>query len=89
MLTTGILFMLEDRLAYIIERGLYIITRVQALLHRPVFYLYFTHKLPYIFYKLKHFCFSCSPYISLKLQLRFMHFTYSNLAVMNAGFKST
>ena len=40
---------------------------------------------PYIFYKFTHFCFSCSPYISLKLwqlQLRFMHFTYSNLAAM-------
>ena len=38
---------------------------------------------PYIFYKFPHFCFSCSPYISLKLwqlQLRFTHFTYSNLA---------
>ena len=39
----------------------------------------------YIFYKFTHFCFSCSPNISLKLwqlQLRFTHFTYSNLAAM-------
>ena len=40
---------------------------------------------PYIFYKFTHFRFSCSPYISLKLrqlQLRFTHFTSSNLAAM-------
>ena len=38
-----------------------------------------------IFDKFTHFRFSCSPYISLKLwqlQLRFTHFTYSNLAAM-------
>ena len=40
---------------------------------------------PYIFNKVMHFRFSCSPYISLKLrqlQLRFTHFTYSNLAAI-------
>ena len=39
----------------------------------------------YIFYKFMHFRFSCTLYISLKLwqlQLRFMHFTYLNLAAM-------
>ena len=40
---------------------------------------------PYISNKFMHFCCSCLPYISLKLQqlqLTFMHFTYSNLAAM-------
>ena len=40
---------------------------------------------PYISYKFTHFCFSCSPHISLKLrqlQLRFTHVTYSNLAAV-------
>ena len=38
---------------------------------------------PYIFYKFMHFCFSCSPYFYLELQhlqLRFTHFSFSNLA---------
>ena len=43
---------------------------------------------PYIFYKFTHFRFSCSPYIFLNLQhlqLRFTHFTYSNLTAMVLG----
>ena len=59
----------------------------------PAFYLSSVHVLHAktfhtFFYKFMHFRFSCSPYISLKLwqlQLRFTHFTYSNLAAMSTG----
>ena len=50
---------------------------VLLVLHAQIFHTYF--------YKFTHFRFSCSSYISLKLrqfQLKFTHFTYSNLAAM-------
>ena len=66
---------------YILINVIYYLQTCQAsnIWHESLaFYLLFTHKFT-------HFCFSCSPYISLKLQqlqLRFTHFSFLNSAAM-------
>ena len=52
-------------------------SRILLVLHAQIFHTFFISS--------RNFCFSYSPYISVKLrqlQLRFTHFTYSNLAAM-------